>query len=78
MNRHPKVLQERYAERERAVATLGDREQIAAADIEGLEYLGQFRVANEHWHLCDASARSAMLGDTHHFVATCARLQESN
>lgn len=37
MNRHPKVLQERYAEREQSVATQGDREQIAAADLEGLD-----------------------------------------
>lgn len=78
MNRHPKVLQELFAERERAVAALVDGEQIAAADLEGLDYLGRFKVANEHLHLCDASARSALLSYTHHFVASCARLQESN
>lgn len=57
MNRHPKVLQELYAERERAVAALGDGEQIAAADLEGMDYLGRFRGANEHSGRRSSAAR---------------------
>lgn len=74
MNRHVKVPQERYAERELAVAALGELEQPAAADLADLDYLGRYKVADEHWNRCDASARSALLGDGHHFVSSCARI----
>lgn len=68
MNRHSRLPQERSAERERAVAVMGELRQIAAADLAGLDYLGRDKVANEHWSRWDASARSALLGDGHHFV----------
>ena len=75
MNRHPKVQQERYAEPEHTVAALGERKQIAATDLADLDYPGWCKVTNEHWHLCNASARSALIGDAHHFVDACARVK---
>lgn len=49
MNGHPKALQERYAERARGGAALGELCQRAAVDLAALDFLGRYRIANDHW-----------------------------
>ena len=63
-----------YAEREAAVAALGAKGRIEVADLTSLDRYGRCKVANEHWGICDASARHALLNDKHHFVRSCASL----
>ncbi|CAI9912150.1 TPA: hypothetical protein ACNVX4_005943 [Pseudomonas aeruginosa] len=70
----PQQLEVLYAEREKAVSSLGTKKSIQAADLEALDYLGRCKVANEHWQICDESARRALLNDAHHFVRSCAKL----
>jgi len=70
----PQKLEALYAERDAAVAALGTKGRIEAADLASLDRLGRCKVANEHWGICDESARHALLNDAHHFVRSCASL----
>ncbi|EKF7416907.1 TPA: hypothetical protein MXR76_004046 [Pseudomonas aeruginosa] len=70
----PQQLEVLYAEREKAVSTLGSKSVIQAADLDTLDYLGRCKIANEHWQICDETARRALLNDAHHFVRSCAKL----
>ncbi|HFS8928961.1 TPA: hypothetical protein ACH1VU_006237 [Pseudomonas aeruginosa] len=70
----PKELVVLYAERDAAVAAMADKGIIEAADLAPLDCLGRCKVANEHWGICDVSARHTLLNDTHHFVRACACL----
>ncbi|WP_153785364.1 hypothetical protein [Pseudomonas sp. EMN2] len=70
-------LQEKYDKRAERVSSLAEAGQIEAADLHELDYLGRFKVANEHWGICDTSARQALLNDQHHFVRSCARIEAS-
>jgi hypothetical protein len=62
----PKELEVLYARRDAAVASLGGKDRITAADLAVLDRLGRCKVANEHWAICDEPA--------HHFVRSCAQL----
>lgn len=70
----PQELEVIYAERDAAVAALAAKGKIEAADLAPLDRLGRCKVANEHWGICDESARHALLNDMHHFVRACACL----
>lgn len=70
-------LQETYDKRAESVSSLAETGRIEAADLRELDYLGRCKVANEHWGICEASARQALLNDQHHFVRSCARIEAS-
>lgn len=74
--RSPEELEILYAKREADVAALSKKDQIGEADLAHLDHLGKCRIANDHWRLCDASARRSLLNDAHHFVRSCAELAE--
>lgn len=74
--RSPKELEILYAKRDADVAELSRKEQIGEADLAHLDHLGKCRIANDHWRLCDDSARRSLLNDAHHFVRSCAALAE--
>ncbi|MDG1580954.1 hypothetical protein [Pseudomonas sp. GOM6] len=70
----PQQLEVLYAEREAAVLALAGKGTIVAASLADLDRLGRCKVANEHWGICDESARQALLNDAHHSVRACATL----
>lgn len=70
----PQELEVLYAERDAAVLALATKGHIEAPDLVALDRLGRFKVANEHWGICDSTARHALLNDPHHFVRSCASL----
>ncbi len=70
----PQELEVLYAERDAAVLALAAKGRIEAPDLVALDRLGRCKVANEHWGICDGSARQALLNDPHHYVRSCACL----
>lgn len=75
-NRSRQELEAFYAERDFAVSELVIQGRINASDLAKLERLGRFKIADEHWAICDASARKALLNDAHHFVRSCAAIAD--
>jgi hypothetical protein len=69
---NPQALEVLYALRDAGVSALADKGRIEAADLVPLDRIGRCKVANEHWGICDGSARHALINDSHHFVRSCA------
>lgn len=61
-----------YAARDSTVATLAQRARIEPSDLDQLDRLGRFKVADAHWHIVSAEAQQALLTDTHHQVRSAA------
>jgi len=65
-----------YAVRDEWVGRLATQGAIEVDDLEKLDRLGRFRVADELWGKCSAAAQSRLLDDPHHFVRSVAFLSD--
>lgn len=57
-----------YAARDSDVAMLVKKGVITLQDVQGLCRIGRFKIADEHFDICDIDARKALRFDEHHFV----------
>jgi len=74
----PKELEVLYSERDARIDALSRCDQISTTDIQTLDRLGRFRVADELWLKCDQGAQSALLGDEHAHVRSAANWRCNN
>jgi hypothetical protein len=68
--RTEKDIEAIYDARRAAVSKLVAKGRITANDAAALCRHGQFDIAADHWHLCDAGARSVLLNSHPHVVST--------
>jgi hypothetical protein len=64
----PHEAKKLYGLRDRDVLDLQRRPTITLADIQTLERLGKFRIANESLDKCNSEAQDALRNDPHHGV----------
>lgn len=72
----PPELKTLYAVREKLVAAAAARGVVNPADLTELDRLGRCSIASDHWTLCTAETRTALLEDKHHFVRACADISQ--
>lgn len=70
----PSQVQLLYATRDSFVDQLALRGLATASDLADLDRLGRFKLASNHWRICDPEARRALREDAHHQVRSCAGL----
>ncbi|ABD72143.1 hypothetical protein Rfer_4457 (plasmid) [Rhodoferax ferrireducens T118] len=70
----PGEVERLYAARDRFVAALKEKGSIELNDLEKLDRMGRFKVAEECWGILSAEARQALLDDAHHQVRACAAI----
>lgn len=64
----PDQAKELYRLRDLDVLAVQAKPTITLSDIESLERMGKFRIANETFDKCDAEAKEALRNDPHHGV----------
>lgn len=74
MGLFPDEVKAMYAAREKALDALKAKGAVVVQDLEALDRLGRFMVADTLWSSCDAEAKDALLHDDHHSVHSAARL----
>jgi hypothetical protein len=64
----PDEARQLYALRDQDVLDLQRKPTITLADVQSLERLGKFRIANESLDKCDTEAQDALRNDPYHGV----------
>lgn len=73
-NAKPIEVEWLYIVRNRFVDALKSRGSVGMNDLNDLDRLGRFKVANECWSICTEDARNALLADSHPHVRSTALL----
>lgn len=73
----PEQLQRLYTVRKECIDDLKKVGYVTLSDLERLDRIGRFQVANDCWHLCTQKARKALLEDQHHQVRSTAALSHN-
>lgn len=71
----PQELKIIYAKREASIRRLRKKGEVSVDDLNDLDRLGRFRVADELWAWCSQSTKTALLGDAHAHVRSAASLR---
>lgn len=71
-----KEIEVMYQSRDGIVATLAAKNVIEAEDILGLDRVGKFRIASDHFSKCTPAAQGMLLNSEHAHVRSAAKLAD--